>query len=86
MVEVLAAIPPDVLEAVFPAAEAAAELSAAGVNPAPPVEEVSWFLLPYRSCFVARNVVVSRHSARIVLSGLYTQRLVRFHGLCRLSS
>ena len=52
MAEVLAAIPPDVLEAVFPAAEAAAELSAAGVNPAPPVEEVSWFLLPYRSCLL----------------------------------
>ena len=30
----------------------AAEVPAAGDNPVPHVEEVSWFLLPYRSCFL----------------------------------
>ena len=52
MAEVPAAIPPDALQAALSAAEAAAEVPAAGDNPVPPVEEVSWFLLPYRSCFL----------------------------------
>ena len=52
MAEVPAAIPPDALQASLSAAEAAAEVPAAGDNPVPPVEEVSWFLLPYRSCFL----------------------------------
>ena len=52
MAEVPAAIPPDALQASLSAAEAAAEVPAAGDNPVPPVEEVGWLLLPYRSCFL----------------------------------
>ena len=46
MAEVPVPIPPDVLVAVAPAAEAptAAEVPAAGDNPVAPAEEVSWFL------------------------------------------
>ena len=44
MAEAPVAIPPDVLEAARPAAAAAPEAPIAGDNPAPPAEEVSWFL------------------------------------------
>jgi len=55
MAEVPAAIPADVLETARPVVDAAAEAPAAGVaeapaagaageNPAPPAQEVSWFL------------------------------------------
>ena len=44
MAEAPVAIPPDVLEAARPAAAAAPEAPIAGNNPAPPAEEVSWFL------------------------------------------
>ena len=54
MAEVPAAIPPDALQArpPFQLRRPAAEVPAAGDNPVPPVEEVSWFLLPYRGCFL----------------------------------
>ena len=44
MAEAPVAIPPDVLEAARPAAAAATEAPIGGDNPAPPAEEVSWFL------------------------------------------
>ena len=47
MAEVPVALSPDILVAAFPAAEAAAEALAAGDNPVPPAEVVSWFLLLY---------------------------------------
>ena len=76
MAEVPAAIPPDVLEAVRPAVEAAADVPAAGDNPVPPAEVVRWFLLFYRSrlCSLRRLSVIlraTRHSARFVLPGSY---------------
>ena len=43
---------PDVLVAVFPANEAAAEVPAAGDNLVAPAEEVSWFLSLYCGCLL----------------------------------
>ena len=44
MADAPVAISPDVLEAARPAAAAATEAPIAGENPAPPAEEVGWFL------------------------------------------
>ena len=44
MAKASVAIPPDALEAARPGAAAAPEAPIAGYNPAPPAEEVSWFL------------------------------------------
>ena len=56
MAEVPVPILPDVLVAVPPAAEAAAEVPAAGDNLVAPAEEVSWVLSLYCG-FVVRFVV-----------------------------
>ena len=54
MAEAPVPIPPDVLVAALPAAEAAAaaEVPVAGDNPVAPAEEVSWFLSLYCGCFL----------------------------------
>ena len=54
MAEAPVPIPPDVLVAALPAAEAAAaaEVPAAGDNPVAPAEEVRWFLSLYCGCFL----------------------------------
>ena len=56
MAEVPVPILPGVLVAGLPAAEAAAEVPAAGDNLVNPAEEVSWVLSPYCG-FVVRFVV-----------------------------
>ena len=54
MAEAPVPIPPDVLVAALPAAEAAAaaKVPAAGDNQVAPAEEVSWFLSLYCGCFL----------------------------------
>ena len=79
MAEAPVPIPPDVLLAALPAAEAAAaaEVPAAGDNPVAPAEEVSRFLSLYCGWFFARFVVHFLNVWRV--SPL-------LHGVCRLAS
>ena len=60
MAEVPVPILPGVLVVDLPAAEAAAEVPAAGDNVVVPAEEVSWVLSPFCG-FVVRFVVQSRN-------------------------
>ena len=79
MAEAPVPIPPDVLVAALPAAEAAAaaEVPAAGDNPVAPAEEVSWFLSLYCGCFLLPSW------STFEMCGVC--RLC-FHGVCRLAS
>ena len=67
----------DVLVAVLPATEAAAEVPAAGDNLVAPAEEVSWFLSLYCGCLLLAS-----------LSTFETCGVCRlcFHGVGRLTS
>ena len=67
MAEVPVPIPPDVLVAAAPAAEApaAAEVPAAGDNPVAPAEEVSWFSLASVWLFIARFVAYFSNMWRV---------------------
>ena len=81
MAEVPVPIPPDVLVAALPAAEAAAaaaaEVPAAGDNPVAPAEEVSWFFSLYCSCLLLASW------STFEMCGVC--RLC-FHGVCRPTS
>ena len=72
-------IPPDVLVAALPAAEAAAatEVPAAVDNLVAPTEEVSWFLSLYRGCLLL--------ASRSTFEMCGVCRLC-YHGMCRLTS
>ena len=79
MAEAPVPIPPDVLVAALPAAEAAAvaEVPAAGDNPVAPAEEVSWFLSLYCGCFLLPS------GSSFEMCGVCC---LCFHGVCRLAS
>jgi len=77
MAEAPVPFPPDVLVAALPAAEAAAEVPAAGDNPVAPAEEVSWFLSLYCGCFLLASWSTFEMCG---VCHLY------FHGVCRLTS
>ena len=73
MAEVPVTIPPDAVLAALVAAEAAAEVPAAGDKPVAPAEEVSWVLSLYRGSL--RGPLLKCGMCRFC-----------FHGVCRLTS
>ena len=77
MAEVPVPIPPDVVVAALPAAEAAAKVPAAGDKPVAPAEEVSWVLSLYRGCLLLASWSTFEMCDMCRLC---------FHGVCLLTS